>query len=262
MTLLEVEGLCAGYGQKQILKEISFRVESHTLVGILGANGSGKTTLLKALCGTLPSRGEIRLMGRDARRLSPREMAKCSRYIPQRSGIAIDLSVLDVVLMGFNPQLGLLEYPNAAMRAQAMEALRRVGLAERAAANFQTLSEGQKQLCILARTMLLEQGLLLLDEPESALDFSGRYKMLSLVRSWLTEREGAGLVTLHDPQLALNTCDRLLVVREGKLYACLCPQEDSIQRMEEVLCQVFGSLSIHRCIGRNGKPQFVLLREE
>lgn len=260
--MLDVRKLSAGYGSARILTELSFQIPSHSLVGILGINGSGKSTLLKALCGILPSSGEIRLCGQNIRRLSPREMAKLSRYIPQRSGISIDISVLDVVLMGFNPELGLLEYPNASMKEAAMEALRAVGLESKSRSNFQTLSEGQKQLCILARTLLLKKGVLFLDEPESALDFSGRYRILKLVRKWLTDNDGSAVVTLHDPQLALNTCDRLLLLQGGTLTGSLTPAEDSPEEMAEKLSRLFGPLSVQRCRTRDGCSQFVLLNEE
>lgn len=260
--MLEVKNLCAGYGKKEILHQISFSVQAHEIVGILGANGSGKTTLLKALCAIQPSQGEIRLLGQDIRTLSARQIAKLSRYIPQRSGISIDISVLDVVLMGFNPQLGLLEAPTPAMRSAAIAALERVGMQERVNHNFQVLSEGQKQLCILARTMLLQRGILFLDEPESALDFSGRYRILELVRQWMSEREGSALVTLHDPQLALNHCDRLVLLKDGCLFTSLSPKVDSPALMEEKLSQVFGPLSICQCVTRNKQRQLVILKEE
>lgn len=262
MAMLDVQDLRAGYGSAEILKGVSFRLEAHTLTGILGVNGSGKTTLLKALCGITPSTGRIQLCGRDAGGLSARERAKLSRYIPQRTGISIDISVLDVALMGFNPSLGLLEQPNAAMRSAAEEALARVGLADRMGSNFLTLSEGQKQLCILARTLLLEKGVLFLDEPESALDFSGRYRILEIVRQWLKEREGSALVTLHDPQLALNTCDRLLLLRGGVLAAELMPGSASVEEMEEKLSGLFGDLSVHTCVSRSGAARYVLVKEE
>lgn len=260
--MLEVRNLTAGYGSARILKDISFQVPPHSLTGILGANGSGKSTLLKALCGVLPSGGDVHLCGQDARKLSARQMAKLSRYIPQRTGISIDISVLDVVLMGFNPELGLLEYPGGAMKEAAAAALRSVGLADQMHRNFQTLSEGQKQLCILARTLLLQKGVLFLDEPESALDFSGRYRILGLVRQWLTTHEGSTVVTLHDPQLALNTCDRLLLLQDGVLTGTLLPGKDAPEEMEEKLSRLFGPLSIHRCRARDGRMQFVLLNEE
>lgn len=262
MTMLELNNLHAGYGSEEILRGVSFRVESGELAGILGINGCGKSTLMKAVCGILPSRGEVQLMGQDAHRLSARALARICRYIPQRTGISVDISVLDVVLMGFNPGLGLLEYPGAAMRQAAVEALQSVGLADRAQCNFQALSEGQKQMCLLSRAMLLEKGVLLLDEPESALDFSGRYRMLQLVRQWASWVDCAALVTLHDPQLALNTCDKLLLLENGELSGILHPASDGIETMEQELSRIYGSLSIHSCLTRSGKPQYVLLKEE
>ena len=262
MTLLEVNGLHAGYGRRQVLSDVHFSADSHEMIGILGANGCGKTTLLKALCGILPSQGAIRICGSELQSLRPRQLARLCRYIPQRSGITIDLSLTDVVLMGFNPQLGLLSYPDETMKRQAEAALETVGLADRRHTNFQALSEGQKQLCLLARTLLLERGVQLLDEPESALDLRERYRLLGLVRTWLQQREGCAVVTLHDPQLALNTCDRLLLMRNGSIADVISPAEDSLEQLQAALCGVFGALSLHRCRSRSGHEQLVLLKEE
>lgn len=262
MTLLKVNSLNAGYGKKQVLSQVCFSVGSHELMGVLGANGCGKTTLLKAICGILPCRGEVRICGSDMRVLRPKELAGLCRYLPQRCGISIDLSLTDVVLMGFNPQLGLLAYPDAEMKRLAAAALDTVGLGDRRDANFQTLSEGQKQLCLLARALLPGHGVLLLDEPESALDFRERYRMLGLVRAWLAQSDACAAVTLHDPQLALNTCDQLLLMRQGTVAAVLRPREDSEERLQAALSEVFGPLSVRRCVSRSGHEQLVLLKEE
>ena len=262
MTLLEVNGLHAGYGRKQVLSDVHFSADSHELIGILGANGSGKSTLLKSLCGILPCQGKICICGSELQSLRPRQLAQVCRYIPQRCGITIDMSLTDVVLMGFNPQLGLLAYPDESMKRQAEAALETVGLGDRRHVNFQTLSEGQKQLCILARTLLLDRGVLLLDEPESALDFRERYRLLGLVRDWVQQREGCAVVTLHDPQLAMNTCDRLLMMRNGSIIDVIFPREDSTEKLQAALCEVFGALSLHRCRSQSGAEQLVLLKEE
>ena len=111
-----------------MLNDVSFSLEKGRMMGILWANGSGKTTLIKSICGILPHQGECTLDGAKLEKLTARQLAgKCS-YIPQRSGISIDISALDVVLMGFNPHLGLMEHPSAAMKQQAFEALERAGL--------------------------------------------------------------------------------------------------------------------------------------
>ena len=259
MSILEVRQLTAGYGGKEVLQGVSFSLMPGELVGILGENGSGKTTLLKSICGIVPHGGSCLVGGTDSRSLSPRALARQVSYIPQQSGISIDLSALDVVLMGFNPRLGLLEYPSQDMKQQARRALREVGLAGREEENYQTLSQGQRQLCMLARTLVSQARLLLLDEPESALDFGGRYRMLGQLRRCLGEHCGA-LVTLHDPQLALNCCDRLLLLGGGKLLGEICPRQDSLESMEEKLIGLYGGLTLLRAENRQGLRQLVLLK--
>ena len=262
MSFFSVNGLCAGYGCVHVLDDISFDITEGTLIGILGANGSGKTTLLKAVCGILPHEGNCVLDGAILEGLSPRKIAKLCSYIPQRSGITIDISVLDVVLMGFNPQLGLLAQPNASMREAAVHALAQVGLAGREEENYLHLSEGQKQLCILARTLVTQSKLLLLDEPESALDFRYRYRMLQIIRRWVNEKRTGAIATLHDPGLALNYCDRILLLHEGKLLGCISPAEDELSHMEALLRKVYGPVSLERVRNRSGWTQLVMLKEE
>lgn len=262
MSFFSAAGLCAGYDKGYVFDDISFAFAEGTLMGILGANGSGKTTLIKAICGILPHEGTCVLDGITLEGLSPRGIARLCSYIPQRSGITIDISVLDVVLMGFNPQLGLLERPNTSMRAAAVYALEQVGLAGREDENYLHLSEGQKQLCILARTLVAQSKLLLLDEPESALDFRYRYRMLEIIRRWVNEKGVGAIATLHDPGLALNYCDRLLLLHEGKLLGCISPGEDELDRMEALLRKVYGPVSLQKIMTHRGRTQLVMLNEE
>jgi iron complex transport system ATP-binding protein len=262
MSFFEVKDLSVGYGKKTVLQNLSFSAEKGTLNGIVGANGCGKTTALKAICGILPHGGECSLDGVLLERLSSRQMARACSYIPQRSGISIELSALDVVLMGFNPRLGLLEHPSAEMKKKAEEALAAVGLGERKNDGFLTLSEGQKQLCILARTLVSDAKLMLLDEPESALDFRFRYRMLDILKKWVSENEKTALVTLHDGNLALNFCDKLFVIAEGGLAGVLYPRTDPAEKIEKLLGTVYGEISIQKCRDRKGGEHLVILKEE
>ena len=91
--------ICAGYSRNRVVHNVSFSLERGCLMGILGANGSGKTTLVKALCGILPHEGTCLLENTELETLTPKQIAKLVSYIPQRSGISIDISALDVVLM-------------------------------------------------------------------------------------------------------------------------------------------------------------------
>ena len=262
MSFFSVKGLSSGYENGYVFEDISFDLNGGTLTGIVGANGSGKTTLLKAICGILPHKGTCVLDGTVLEDLSARNIAKLCSYIPQHSGITIDISVLDVVLMGFNPQLGLLQRPSEHMYEAAGRALKQVGLEGREEENYLHLSEGQKQLCILARTLVTQSKLLLLDEPESALDFRYRYRMLQIIHNWVKETGMGAIATLHDPGLALNYCDRILLLHEGRLLGCISPKEDDLSYMEALLRQVYGPVSLTRVMNRSGHGQLVMLKEE
>ena len=261
MSFFSAAGITAGYDKTPVIEGISFDVEKGCLLGILGANGSGKTTLLKAICGILPHEGKCRLEDTALESLKPRQLARLCSYIPQRSGISIDISALDVVLMGFNPQLGLLEHPSRRMREAAVAALAQVGLGGKEDINYMHLSEGQKQLCILARTLVAGSKLLLLDEPESALDFRFRYRMLELLRRWVADNNTGAIVTLHDPALALNYCDRLLLLDQGQVLGILSPASDSLEMMEAMLGKIYGPVSLQRCRTSGGLEQLVMLKE-
>ena len=169
--------------------------------------------------------------------LSPRRLAQICGYIPQRSGIALDISLLDVVLMGFNPSLSLLQRPSRGMRRQAVDALERVGLAYRAQESYRRLSEGEKQRVILARTLVGKGSLLLLDEPESALDVHHRYQMLHLLGQWCAQGE------------------------RGVLAAQLCPRRDSLAEMEGAMEPIYGPIQLLRCASRWGSEELVMLKQ-
>lgn len=262
MSFFEVKDLSVGYGGRNILSRVSFSLGENRILGLLGENGSGKTTLLKALCGILPYSGECLLRGAGLHRGKKKERAQSFSYVPQKSGLTVDISVLDAVLMGKNKELGLLQFPDEPMKRQAHEMIGLVGLKGKADSDYRTLSEGQKQLCILARALVSEPELLFLDEPESALDFRARYRTLDIVRSWADGGSRAAVIALHDPQLALNCCDDLLLLKNGAASEVIRIRETPREKMEEELQRLYSSLSVAECCGRSGKKQFVVLREE
>lgn len=265
MSILNVSNLRAGYDKKDIINNVSFSVNEGELVAVLGANGSGKTTLVKAICGMIPHSGECSVSGESVDKLKAKELARMCSYIPQQSGISIDISVINVVLMGFNPYLGLLQYPTARMKEKAYKVIEQVGLKGKAEDNYLSLSEGQKQLCILARAMVADSRLLLMDEPESALDFNVRYNVMEYIRSWISQETDGGkraaLVTLHDTNLALNYCDRLLLINDSTIADTVNIREDDISVIQEKLRIIYGSISIQSFTNKNGDRQLVMVRE-
>lgn len=262
MKQLQVSHLTAGYHGREVVHDLSFALPAGQVLGVLGANGSGKTTLIKAICGILPHKGQCTLDGQALERLRPKALARLCGYIPQRSGLSIELSALDVVLMGFNPHLGLLQPPTPAMRRAASAMLATVGLPGRDREGYLTLSEGQKQLCLLARALAGGAELLLLDEPESALDLRARHRTLHLLREFTAQGDRAVLLSLHDPNLALNFCDALLLVEEGRGAGLVHPGTDSDETLEAALSRIYGPVCLRRCTDDNGQSHLVMLKEE
>lgn len=261
MSLITINGISAGYDRKNIIEDISFLIDSGEIVGVLGLNGSGKSTLAKAICGILPHEGDVTVNNNKIEGLKSQQVATLISYIPQHSGIAIDISVFDVVMMGFNPRLGLFKNPNADMIAIAKNIIEKVGLLDKINANYMQLSEGQKQLVILARALVSDSRFLVMDEPESALDFTIRYQMMKHVRDWMADGNRASLVILHDTSLALNMCDRLVLIKDKKLAGMCDLRNDEIGTIEDNLRKIYGDVSLTRTISRSGRDRLIMTYE-
>lgn len=263
-----MNNICVSYGSHNILKNISFdtsqqqtSAQNGMVIGLLGSNGSGKTTLLRAICNELAHTGSCYLSGARLENFSVRELAKRISYIPQRSGIHISMPVLDVVLMGYNPQLHLLEHPNKTMIKNAVSALNTVGIAHLQNHDYLSLSEGEKQLCILARTMIEHTELLLLDEPDSALDFHNKYCMMKIIKKLVQDNNKTAILCLHDPVLALSYCDQLILLKDGSISDILYPVTDNVADMETAFSKLYDSVSLREYTEENGKRRLLLLSD-
>lgn len=243
--LLKVEHVSCGYHHKEIVHDASFSVEGGEFCALLGLNGCGKTTLIKAVCGFLPTHdGKCYVAGVDCTRMNERQRALQMAYIPQRGSLISGKSVLEVVLMGFNARLHLLDSPGKLHRQKAREALAQLGMEHLADRDYSELSEGQKQMVILARTMVQDTPVMLMDEPDSALDFVNRNVVLDKIRQILHSQGRAGLITLHDPNFALSYCDSLLLMKEGVITRRLSLKGASREAVEEALKQIYGNIRI------------------
>lgn len=259
MSLIKIGNISAGYKKENVIENITIEIKQGELVGVLGSNGSGKSTLAKAVCNILPHSGNVILDGQMIEKLRISQIAKIISYVPQHSGIGIDISVLDVVMMGFNSSLRLFERPNKSMMDQAKTIINELGLSEKADTNYMTLSEGQKQLVVLARALVGEGRFLVMDEPESALDFNIRYRIMKIVKKWIAEKSRAGLVILHDTMLALNNCDRLVLIKNKKIVGEIDLHNDTIEAMEDKLKLIYGDIRLLKVNGENTKDNLIMV---
>jgi len=245
MTLLSLQDVSVGYGEKAIVRNASFDLAEGEVCALLGLNGSGKTTLLKAICGLLPMQGGRCLVnGQDCTRLHEHKRARQISYIPQRYSELAGVTVLDAVLMGLNAKLGLLEFPSTSDREMALNTLEKMGAGNLAGEDFSRLSEGQKQLVVLSRTLLQNVPVMLMDEPDSALDFQARHRILGKIRRLIHSEDKAALVTLHDPNLALNYCDRLILLQGGEIAADISLVDTSKAAIQATLAAVYNNIVI------------------
>lgn len=254
--LLSINNLSISYGQKHILRNATFSLRSGEFTALLGLNASGKTTLMRGICGlTKASSGNCYWKGVDILRLNEKLKAKLISYIPQRHSIVYDTPVIDVVMMGFNAAMHLFQAPGKKQTLLAVQALQKLGIENLKDENFLHLSEGQKQLVILARALIQNSPIMLLDEPDSALDFSNRNLVLSKVRDTVHQQQQCGLITMHDPNFALQYCDRLLLMFDGRIDDEI-NLNTAVNDVKIKLKRIYGDIDILKY-----KDRYVIVRE-
>ena len=219
---MTIKNLCVSIGRKEIVKDVSLSVPEGRLAILLGPNGSGKSTMLKAVYRTLPyQRGQILLDGQDASRMTNREFSTKVAVVSQFSTISFDFTVMEIVLMGRTPHLGMLSKESQRDRELAQNALRLVGMDEFSQRHFDTLSGGEKQRVLLARAITQEPMVLILDEPTNHLDIYYQLQVLSLVK-----RLGISCIAaLHDLALAAQFGDLIYLLKAGSLVTQGAPEE-------------------------------------
>jgi iron complex transport system ATP-binding protein len=208
-----VEDLTFGYGDRPVLRGVSFSIEGGDFVGVVGPNGSGKSTLLRVLDALLkPQRGRVLLDGREVVGYPRRELARRVALVPQQFDLDFDFSALEVVEMG---RYCRREGDSRTCARVALDALRAGHLADRL---FPQLSGGEKQMVVLAQALAQEPDVLLLDEPVSALDVAHQIELFDRLQR--LHADGLSVVcVLHDLNLALHYCGTLLMLSDGEVAA-------------------------------------------
>jgi manganese/zinc/iron transport system ATP- binding protein len=199
--------VCLAYHEHVAVEGVTAALHAGHVVGLLGPNGAGKSTLMRALVGVLPvAQGQVYV-----HEMPPREAWYHVSYLPQHEQVnwEFPVSVLEVVLMGRVRSLGWLRAAGSEDKQRAMDALVRVGMEQHARARIAELSRGQRQRVLLARALVQEGDVVILDEPLAGVDTTTQTAVVRLLRD-LRDQGVLVLVSMHDLGVAADVCDQLL----------------------------------------------------
>lgn len=224
--MLEVMEISVGYGNREVLRDVSLTLNEGRIIALLGANGAGKTTLIRALNGTLPlSSGQIVLDGRDMIAISRHEIAKNIAVVAQENETRFPVTVLEFVLAGRFVHGNAFGWESEADIEFARNALAECDLTDFEMRLMNHLSGGERQRVVLARAIATNARILLLDEPTANLDLAHQAMMFRLVRKRCQECGCAAIVITHDLNLASEFADEIIMLNNGRIAAKGTPSE-------------------------------------
>ncbi|MDN7025893.1 ABC transporter ATP-binding protein [Methanoculleus sp. FWC-SCC1] len=215
--ILEVDDVAFTYRSAPVIREVTFALRPHETLAILGPNGVGKTTLLKCMNAILKPRcGSILVEGTDMLRADRMEIARKVGYVSQKCE-AGRLTAFDAILLGRRPHIGWNVSEKDLKIVEA--AIRRLRLEDLSLRYIDEMSGGELQKVNIARALVQEPRLLLLDEPTSSLDLRNQLDILGIVRQVVADHDVSAVMTMHDLNLALRYADRFIFLRDGIIHA-------------------------------------------
>ena len=249
---LKIDGLEFGYSSVPVLKDITLELDGPRFVSVLGPNGVGKSTLIHCINKILaPGDGTVFIDGDDVNGISIKDMAKIVGYVPYSANDTFPLTVVDTVLMGRHPhsKWGSLDEDLDVV----YDTLKALGISHLAMRPFNALSAGQHQKVMLARGLVQEPRILLLDEPTSNLDIRHQLDVTRMLRDLTVEKDILTIMISHDINITAKYADDIILLSGGEVYAVGTPSEVITEENLEV---VYGVKS--RIIDDDGRPHMIL----
>lgn len=229
---LSTKELCFDYKNHAVLKQISFSIKQGETTVILGPNGVGKTTLLKCLNAILsPSAGQVFVKGRDITTLGVRQIAKEIAYVSQKNDPA-RITAFDAILMGRHPHIRYRADKNDLKLVDGV--IKHLNLSHLRLTSLDQMSGGELQKVAIARALVQQADLLLLDEPTASLDLKNQTIILSLIRDIVKTHHMAAVLTMHDLNAALRYADNYIFLKDQTLFSRGKIQDISPEMVEAV----------------------------
>jgi iron complex transport system ATP-binding protein len=214
-TIITGRSLAIGYRNHRVHEGLNFTLRRGELTGLLGANGAGKSTLLRTLSASQPAlSGELILDGRPLADYSERERSRTIGVVLTDKTQAGGLTVYELVALGRQPHTGFFGRLHAHDHQRIREAIQQVGIAHKADSYVAELSDGERQKVMIAKALVQECPLIILDEPTAFLDAVSRIEVMTLLHRLAAEQDKAILLSTHDVEQALVLCDRLWLLTD------------------------------------------------
>lgn len=222
---LEIKEVSCGYGDKKILSDVNFDIETGDILCILGPNGVGKTTLFKTILGFLKLQGgQIFLDGENIHNWSRKDFAKAIGYVPQAHTPPFPYKVKEVVVMGRTAHLGMFSSPSKSDYKIAYEIIDSLGISYLKDKVYTEISGGERQLVLIARALAQEPKILIMDEPTSNLDYGNQVRVLRHIKK-LANKDIGIIMTSHFPDHAFMSSTKVLAINRGNKYKFGKPEE-------------------------------------
>lgn len=222
---IKVSNLSFSYGNRLILNNVDFGADENQFLSVLGPNAVGKTTLFRCILGLLDGyEGQILLNGINIKGIGIREMAKMIAHIPQQHYPVFNFSVFDMVLMGTSVHLSSISSPGKKQMKLVDDALERLGIFHLRNRGYNQISGGERQLVLMARALVQEAKILILDEPTANLDFGNQILVLTQIKE-LAKQGYTIIQSTHNPEQTFLFSDMVMAMKDGKILAHGTPNQ-------------------------------------
>ena len=216
--IITLRGINFSYEKFPVLSDLSFSVKAGSFFVIIGPNGSGKSTLLKIIAGIIsPQSGQVNISGKPLHHYSRKKMAKTISLVPQLISVDFPFTVLEVVLMGRSPHLGILGIEQEKDIHIAGQALQFTGVDHLANRKMSHLSGGEQQRVFIARAICQDTRIILLDEPTASLDLAHQVRVMDLMEKLKEEKGITVIMVSHDINLAAMYGENVLLLKKGTI---------------------------------------------
>lgn len=223
---IRMDNMSVGYNGRAVVRDICLDVKKGDIISLIGPNGAGKSTILKSITGQLPLiKGKVVFDGRDLQGMPLRDLSKKMAVVLTERLKTELLTCYDIVASGRYPYTGKLGRLTEKDEAMVDEAIAAVNATELGARDFNAISDGQRQRILLARAICQEPEIIILDEPTSFLDIRYKLELLAILRAMAKEKDITVIMSLHEIDLAQKISDKLICIKDDRIYRYGSPDE-------------------------------------